>query len=187
MPVMRRMSPYARHALKWSRCELCELCSRRDNVVLARGTIPCDLLFIGEAPGASEDAIGRPFIGPAGKLLDQIIDTAVATCCLRIAMTNLVACIPKNEDNTKLKEPTSESINACRSRVEELIDIARPSALVAVGTLATTHLDSQKIGLPVYPVIHPAAILRMSPVQKGMAIQRCIIAVEKANLEVVPF
>lgn len=62
------------HVEKWKDCQRCPLAQQRSNIVLARGTVPCDVLFIGEAPGASEDALGLPFVGPAGHLLNQIIE-----------------------------------------------------------------------------------------------------------------
>jgi uracil-DNA glycosylase family 4 len=53
-------------------------CAGANRVVLVRGSVPCDVLFIGEAPGQSEDVVGRPFVGPAGKLLDRIIEDALS-------------------------------------------------------------------------------------------------------------
>jgi len=117
---------YKQHREKWNDCEKCELCNQRGSVVLARGKIPCDLLFIGEAPGQSEDVLGVPFVGPAGKLLDSIIDQATLTGRAeyspgsgkpvpnenfpRIAFTNLVSCIPKGEDGNKIQEPEKQHI-----------------------------------------------------------------------------
>lgn len=72
MPV----SLYSSHVERWKDCEGCSLRDRRTRVVLYRGKIPCDVLFIGEAPGESEDVVGVPFVGPAGKLLDAMIQEA---------------------------------------------------------------------------------------------------------------
>lgn len=69
-------SPWQRHAEKWRDCHLCDLCSQRDRIVLAKGDVPCDLLIIGEAPGESENVTGLPFTGPAGHLLGKIVASA---------------------------------------------------------------------------------------------------------------
>ncbi len=69
-------SRYALHLAKWHDCTACSLHEHRGRMVFARGKIPCDVLFIGEAPGESEDVLGAPFKGPAGKLLDQIVERA---------------------------------------------------------------------------------------------------------------
>lgn len=71
------MSAWTDHVAKWKNCDLCPLHKQRNRICIARGTVPCDVLFVGEAPGPSEDAIGQPFVGPAGKLLDQIIERAL--------------------------------------------------------------------------------------------------------------
>lgn len=71
------MTTWLEHVEKWRDCMRCPLSEQRSNIVLARGTVPCDVLFVGEAPGASEDALGQPFVGPAGHLLDQVIERAL--------------------------------------------------------------------------------------------------------------
>lgn len=85
---------YLAHRRKWKNCQKCPLCRSRGKIVLARGKIPSPLLLVGESPGESENVIGRPFIGPAGKLLDRILKVAVDGR-VDYAITNLVACIPK--------------------------------------------------------------------------------------------
>lgn len=67
------MSLFSSHVERWRDCEGCSLSSRRSRVVLYRGKIPCDVLLVGEAPGDSEDVVGVPFVGPAGRLLDAMI------------------------------------------------------------------------------------------------------------------
>lgn len=68
---------HAVHVANWQACKLCNLCKTRTQTVLFRGHIPCDVLFIGEAPGTAEDATGWPFIGPAGQLFDSLVDDAL--------------------------------------------------------------------------------------------------------------
>lgn len=72
-------SRYSIHVENWSDCRACELHLGRRNVVLARGALPCDVLFVGEAPGKSEDTVGAPFVGPAGQLLDTIVAGALGS------------------------------------------------------------------------------------------------------------
>lgn len=180
-------TPWQQHVEQWRDCDRCSLCSTRQNVVLARGKIPCDVLFVGEAPGPSEDAIGQPFIGPAGSLLDQIIRNAVVVP-LRIAFTNLVACIPLDSDGKKFSEPDDDSILACKPRLEQFIEIAQSKIVVAVGKLAQDFADrgyrhSFKLPPSVKNIIdikHPAAILRMNVAQQGLEIQRCIVTLRMA-------
>lgn len=70
------ISLYSAHVERWKSCQRCALGRTRDKIVLAKGRLPCDVLFVGEAPGESEDVIGLPFVGPAGRLLDEMIRDA---------------------------------------------------------------------------------------------------------------
>ncbi len=188
------MTGYERHRRKWSQCTRCLLKDCRHRVVLVRGTsLPCKVLFCGEAPGISEDAIGLPFVGPAGKLMDRIIERS----CRRLeqgdgkevwmtvsyALTNLVACLPLEPDGQdKRPEPPEEVILACRPRLLEIVDLAQPKLVVCVGRLAAKWLPEEvRNSYRVIEVIHPAAILRMDlEFQKQMAIRRCIVAITEA-------
>ncbi len=129
-------SKYQIHATKWKECVRCDLHHCRDRVVLTRGQIPCEVLFIGEAPGSSENVLGVPFIGPAGKLLDQLIESAqLDHRDVRIAFTNLVACVPK-ENGQKIGEPAKEWIQACAPRLIDFVSLCKPKAIIYVGKLA---------------------------------------------------
>ncbi len=187
------MTPYQKHKRKWRKCRECNLCENRRTVVLVRGKLPCDVLFCGEAPGESEDVLGKPFIGPAGKLLDRIIleawgavlanawntnsgDSECITepiCPFRFAWTNLVACIPK-EDGKKSTEPPKEAIKACSDRLREIIEIAKPKVIIAVGGLATKHLP-KVTDSPITSIVHPAGIMRLDVSQRGLAVQRATV------------
>ena len=183
------LTPFARHRIKWNACTACPLCKTRLNVVLARGQVPCDILFIGEAPGASEDVIGQPFVGPAGRLLDDIIKASVpgctemskdgcteVWCCnYRIAFTNLVCCIPVTGGDKN--EPPLESIKACAPRLVEFMVLCRPKLIVTVGKLSDKWAGRATEGMPLpkwASIVHPAAILRMDSAQRGLAVQRCV-------------
>lgn len=182
------MTPWQAHVQRWTNCTDCALCHQRDRIVLARGTIPCDVLFVGEAPGESENVLGRPFVGPAGKLLDQIIDNALSGLADKptIALTNLVCCFPLEAKQTGNHEPAPAEIKACRSRLLELIGLCKPKLIVAVGKLAEAHMPA--IDVKTVAVTHPAAILRMPHAQKDMAVRRCVVTLTNAVEEIMlPF
>lgn len=190
------MTLYKKHKAKWSNCKRCGLCRTRKRVVLARGKLPADILFIGEAPGASEDVIGKPFVGPAGKLLDKIIGLGIFGQ-YNYVMTNLVACIPKGDDGSKVGEPSKECIEACSFRLKEFVQLVKPKLVVLVGRLAAKHVYGQAQFDPPWlvppdyldflEIIHPAAILRMDVSQKGLAIKRCVVIMENAVENLAPF
>lgn len=173
-----KMTSWEKYKEKWKRCQKCSLSDRRKKVVLARGKIPCDILFVGEAPGHSEDVVGIPFVGPAGRLMEGIIHSALDGQ-YDYALTNLVACIPLGEDNNKLQEPPEECIEACEPRLEEFMDLAVPDVVIAVGKLAREHLVSAEDS-----ILHPAAMLRMDPGQKSLAVQRAVAIISDAVYEV---
>lgn len=198
MPQLPQLSPWKSHVARWGDCRLCPLCDTRKKIVLARGSLPCDVLFIGEAPGPSEDVIGQPFVGPAGHLLDEIMtragfdETDVGVRPVTRAFTNLVACIPKDESSgDKFTEPPLESIKACFPRLVELVRMAKPKLIITVGKLAAKHVYGQAQFDPVdwlpenhfiqwEEIIHPAAILRMDLSQRGLQIQRTIVKLSDA-------
>lgn len=175
---------------RWKDCTACGLCEHRQKVVLARGSVPCDILFIGEAPGESEDCLGQPFVGPAGQLLDRVIRRALGLepggkgFPLTYALTNLVCCIPRDEDGLgKATEPDDDSVKACSVRLVEFVELCNPKLLVCVGKLAKDWLDpgwkhSLKLHrkIPTIDIIHPAAVLRANVAQQGLLTQRAVIA-----------
>jgi len=142
------------------------------------------VLFIGEAPGLSEDAIGQPFVGPAGELLDHVIAKSLGdlTWCL----TNLVMCAPYGENNRKLAEPDMEHVDACKPRLEYFARIVEPKLIVTVGKCAMEYCNPMyrdHVKLPLVPIItitHPAAIIRSPIVGQSLAIQRCITTLRSA-------
>jgi len=188
------MSRWTTHKKKWSNCKKCELWKTRKKVVLLRGKLPCDVLMIGEAPGASENVVGNPFVGPAGKLLNGIISEATEDVSWRFAFTNLVACIPLDEDSNKISEPSKSCIRKCRNRLREVVRLARPQAIVRIGKLSTTYATPEHLGtdeleesILFADIIHPAAILRADESQKGLAVQRSIVTLRDTLSELVPF
>lgn len=175
-------SAWKQHVDRWSNCQQCELCTKRNKIVLCRGDLPCDMLFVGEAPGPSENVSGIPFDGPAGKKLDQIVREARQASGWngRVAFTNLVACIPLDDENKKFAEPDKEHIAACKERLQEIIGIARPRVIVRVGALATKNLASWQTEFPAIDIVHPAAILRAQIAKRDFAIRKAIVTLANA-------
>lgn len=173
------MTTWLKHVEDWKDCQRCPLAKQRDRICLARGTMPCDVLFIGEAPGMSEDAMGLPFKGPAGDLLDQIIARALpqGTTCL---LTNLVACYPREAKERGDNEPERGEIMGCRPRLVELANLCQPKLVVTVGGLAENYVKPICTG-PHVSIVHPAHILaRMPAAQKGFAVNKCVAQISCA-------
>lgn len=168
------------HVERWKDCTDCPLCEQRSQIVLARGTIPADVVFVGEAPGASEDGLGEPFRGPAGHILDDLISRSVPSS-VTYALCNLVACYPREAKERGDNEPEQEEILACRERLEEFLDIADPKLIVCVGSLSTQYVQ-RKSGRKYADIIHPAATMgnRMPLAQKQMALQKCVVVIRTA-------
>lgn len=179
--VSSLLSPFKMYQEKWRSCQLCGLCEGRKNVVLYRGTIPCDVLVVGEAPGRSEDQMGLPFVGPAGHLLDEMLKYALADFPgIRLGFTNLVCCFPK--EAVGYRDPSPKEIKACATRLQELICIAKPKLLIKVGKLAEVWTPGvlAVVNCQTVSIIHPAAILKADSSQKPLAVQRTILTVADA-------
>lgn len=192
------LSPWDQYVRKWasSGCGA-EECHKATHIVLARGTVPCDVLFIGEAPGKSENSQGVPFWGPAGCLLDGWINIARRVVPVipsrnsvttdvewTHAFTNLVGCIPLDEDGRKATEPYPEQIKQCRPRLEEFVELARPRLLVLVGRMAEDWANDLRTDIPRTAIQHPAAVLRASEAHKGLLSQRAIVTLQNAIADI---
>lgn len=165
---------------KWKNCQECDYCETRNRIVLGSGKVPCDILFIGEAPGTAENMFGRPFVGPAGNLLDHLIKEAGLNK-FKLAKTNLVSCIPPQLLETHKVDdyrPTKQAIKACQERLQDFIDLANPEAFVMVGSLAAKFagpmLDDEQLEMTI-DILHPAAILRADISQKDLQIKLATI------------
>ena len=181
MPKIEEKLTWKGHKRNWVNCQDCELCETRTKTVLGKGKVPCDILFIGEAPGTSEDVLGTPFSGPGGHLLDRITSSSLPEN-LRLAYTNLVGCIPKECSGKKSKEPPKGSIEACQDRLKEFVRLVKPKAIVLVGKLPGKYILKDEFysdySRAIVEIIHPAFILRADESQKGLAIQRCEVVLE---------
>lgn len=121
------------------RCCKCGLGSSRTNAVPGEGNPNARIMFIGEAPGADEDAQGRPFVGRAGKLLDKII-TACGLKRSDVFIGNILKCRPPEN-----RDPTAEEIISCLPYLQRQIEIINPEIIVALGAhAARTLLNTNK-------------------------------------------
>lgn len=184
MPTVPILTPFQQHKLDWGSCTECSLCNSRKQVVHLRGSIPADILFIGEGPGDSEDVLGKPFCGPAGRLLDSMIEVASRNVDpFKTAFINCVGCVPK-ENGNKIGEPRPDQLQACLPKLIELVKMVRPWTIVAVGKVArewlTLNHGAILTALPkahplnVQHCLHPAAILKSDISQRGLLIQNTI-------------
>jgi DNA polymerase len=160
-----------------SGCRLCGLCETRTQTVFGTGNRRARLMVIGEAPGAEEDRQGEPFVGRAGKLLDEML-RAIGLQRSEVYIANVLKCRPPNN-----RDPTAEEAHHCRAYLERQIDLLNPRVILAVGRIAAQQLlntdapvgklrgivHSLRDGrLPVVVTYHPAYLLR-SPSQKRKA------------------
>lgn len=120
-------------------------------------------LMIGEAPGPQEDLEGSPFVGPAGNLLSRILDRVEQrTGPWSWYLTNLVACCPRPEDwdttrGPQFRAPNKPEIKECRPRLDEIMQLTRPSGIVYWGAQSKTHFPTE---LPHVALKHPSYIIR---------------------------
>lgn len=184
------MSRWGLLVSEWKDCERCELATTRRRVVFGRGKLPADVLFIGEGPGASEDVSGQAFDGPAGEVLDDIIDRAGwgkrPDYLYRLFFGNLVACIPKDAGNNKIHEPDHDHVMACKPRLEATAEMVAPRLIVLVGKCAREYTDPtwrDAVKLPAAPrveILHPSSILHAQTANKSLLAQRCVVTLRDA-------
>lgn len=170
---------------KWGKGCGSSLCSRAKCIVLGRGMYPAEVLFVGEAPGESEDALGIPFIGPAGEIIDGIIADSMKYEGYSYFMTNVVGCIPHDETGNKANEPKQLDIDQCSKRLQDTINLVKPKIIICVGKIAEKEITrSGKHTLRLSPdcrigtIVHPAAIIRMPYVNQPLAIKKQIATIQ---------
>jgi DNA polymerase len=154
-------------------CVKCSnLAAARQNVVFGVGNPNAELMFVGEAPGADEDARGEPFVGAAGQLLTKVIK-AMGLARDQVYIANILKCRPDTPgQRTGNRKPTPAEMQTCIGWLHEQIDIVRPRVLVALGGTAIEGLLGQAIpvgrirgrwqtyrGTPLMPTFHPAYLL----------------------------
>ncbi len=158
---------WARFQEKWDKCTRCDLHMFRQRVVHARGRFPCSVLFVGEAPGQTEDSIGYPFVGRSGKLLTEYFIPSIQRQLgskFTYAIVNAVGCIPLNE-SLGIRPPTEEEIKLCRDHLNGLAYMALAKACILLGKSAFRSVGDHIVGrnmqtIPTHETYHPAYLLR---------------------------
>lgn len=124
-------------------CVKCRLCETRNNTVFGVGDQKAKWMFIGEGPGRNEDLQGIPFVGPAGKLLDNMLLAMGLSRTENAYIANVVKCRPTDE-NGRDRAPAPEEALACMPYLQRQIELVQPAVLVALGKTAAVSL----LGLP---------------------------------------
>ncbi len=157
-------------------CNACGLCRTRQRSVPGVGDVDAEWLFVGEAPGAEEDARGEPFVGQAGRLLDNMLAALGMTRNRNVYIANVLKCRPPGN-----RTPEATEADACRPYLERQIALLQPKIIVALGKSAASLLlggDASIAslrgrahayrGVPLIVTYHPAYLLR-TPTDKGKA------------------
>ena len=154
-----------------SACQKCpQLASTRQTVVFGAGNADADLMFVGEAPGAREDERGLPFVGQAGRLLDQLLEE-IGLARGDVFVANVLKCRPPGN-----RDPLPQEIDSCQDYLFRQLDLIRPKVVCSLGNFSTKLLRGDPTGitrlhgrdeirtigprtLRLYPIFHPAAAL----------------------------
>jgi len=160
-------------------CSGCPNVHTRQRVVCGEGDVNARVMLVGQGPGAVEEETGRPFVGPAGMLLDQVLAEA-SLPRERLWVTNLIKCRAVKEEKGRLvdRAPLAGEIKACRPWLEGELEILRPRIVVCLGTPAAHALIDKKLklseehghfregpeGVCLLATFHPAYVLRLRSV-----------------------
>ena len=155
-------------------CQKCEIAKYRTRVVPGEGAEDADILFIGEAPGWHEDQQGRPFVGPAGLYLDQLL-ASINLKREQVYIANVIKCRPQGN-----RDPLPVEINNCRKWLERQIELIRPKMIVTLGrysmamffpnkSISQIHGTAQKRDNVIYyAMYHPAAALHQQSLRQAI-------------------
>lgn len=148
-----------------SNCKKCDLCHSRDKGVPGEGPSDAEIMFIGEGPGFHENMQGRPFVGAAGDLLVELLDS-ISMKREQVFITNVVKCRPPGN-----RDPLPEELEACNPYLEKQLQIINPKVIVTLGRysmarfipqskISAVHGQPVKVrGMLIVPFFHPAAAL----------------------------
>ncbi|WP_415405641.1 uracil-DNA glycosylase [Sulfurovum sp. CS9] len=155
-------------------CHLCELSKSRGKVVFGEGNPHADILFIGEAPGATEDSSGKPFVGRSGELLTKMIENVLQISRSDVYVTNIVKCRPPNN-----QVPTPTQAHTCQPYLLKQIELIKPKLIVTLGATAYHYLTGDETcitkirgtlhkqnGYTLIPTYHPSYLLRNPSAKK---------------------
>jgi uracil-DNA glycosylase family 4 len=152
-------------------CRACKLCATRRNTVFGVGDRQADWLIVGEAPGENEDIQGEPFVGQAGRLLDNMLKALGLSRREKVYIANVLKCRPPGNRN-----PEPEEVSQCEPFLRRQVQLLQPKIIVAMGRFAVQSLlgTTEAIGklrgqrhsyagVPVVVTYHPAYLLRSLP------------------------
>ncbi|CAE6742829.1 uracil-DNA glycosylase [Paraburkholderia sp. SEWSISQ10-3 4] len=152
-------------------CERCRLCEKRTNTVFGVGDRNADWMLIGEAPGENEDRLGEPFVGQAGKLLDNMLRSLTLARDSNVYIANVIKCRPPGNRN-----PEPDEVARCEPYLQRQVTLVKPKVIVALGRFAAQSLLRTEAsisslrgrvheyeGVPVIVTYHPAYLLRSLP------------------------
>jgi DNA polymerase len=170
-------------------CTACDLYKRATQTVFGEGPVPARLLLVGEQPGHEEDLAGRPFVGPAGRILDRALAEA-GLDRKEVYITNAVKHFkwrPDPAGKRRIHErPNHGEVEACHPWLEQELWLVQPAAVVCLGVTAASAVLKRRItiggsrgqalaspqGLPTFVTIHPSAILRIPERAERLAEER---------------
>jgi DNA polymerase len=148
-------------------CERCALHETRIHVVVGAGSPDAEIMFVGEAPGYNEDVQGQPFVGAAGKLLDELLTETLGIRREDVYIANVLKCRPPEN-----RDPTSLEIDTCKPFLLRQVDLIAPRIVCTLGNFATRALTDRREGITklrrkviraggrnIFPMFHPAAAL----------------------------
>ena len=153
-------------------CPDCDLCRTRTNAVPGEGPPDAEILFVGEGPGFHEDQQSRPFIGPAGKFLKELL-ASIGLRRNQVFITNIVKCRPPNN-----RDPLPAEVEACQKYLKRQIELIRPKVIVSLGRhslawfspgdkISKAHGQMKVMdGIYFIPIYHPAAALHAGNMRK---------------------
>lgn len=153
-------------------CHKCKIWTRRRNTVFGEGPLDSKCVIIGEAPGMEEDAQGRPFVGPAGQLLTDILEKGGHIDRKSVYIMNVVKCHPPGEDKQN-RQPNDEEKLSCNEFLEAQLLLIQPQVIVTMGNVSTQWLLKTEKGITqlrgkwqkwrgidLLPMYHPSYLLR---------------------------
>ncbi len=155
-------------------CQRCEIAKYRNKVVPGEGAEDAEVMFIGEAPGWHEDQQGRPFVGPAGKFLDQLL-ASIGLSRGQVYIANVIKCRPPSN-----RDPLPTEIENCRPWLDSQIEVIRPRMIVTLGrysmakffpgkSISRVHGTAQKHDdIIYYAMYHPAAALHQQSLRQAI-------------------
>jgi DNA polymerase len=163
-------TPLETYAAQTAACTRCRLAEGRTQVVFGNGDPNADLMFVGEAPGFHEDKQGVPFVGQAGKLLDQLLGGIGLTRDM-VFVANVLKCRPPGN-----RDPMPDEIESCESHLFRQVELIEPTVVATLGNFSTKLLSGKPLGITrvhgqvqqvtlggrsvlLYPLYHPAAAL----------------------------